>query len=378
MRILVLTKRQYTNLDLLDDCFGRLREIPLALAKAGHKVAGICLSYRNLKEGTYLDGDEGATVQWQSLNAKRLLPSGRTSYWRQIDDIVEQFKPDLIWGCSDALHVISGAYLAKKYSIKLIVDLYDNFESFFATRLPGITPLFRKAVQSAQAVTCVSFPLKKYVQETMGYRGPVKVIENAIPDNLFFPMEQVACRRTLGLPESGKFIGTAGHISKSRGIETLFRAFEILARERSDVRLALAGRCDKKLSLPESDRFLFLDQIPPQKVPIFISSLDVNVICNRDSSFGRYCFPQKFYEAIACKVPVIAAEVGTMKELLKNTSHGLYKPDDVNSLVTALRLQLKNPELLSLEVPTWNELGIKVGDFFEKCLKIYFSATNTI
>jgi hypothetical protein len=136
MHILVVTKRQYTNLDLLDDRFGRLREIPLSLAKAGHKVAGICLSYRNRKEGTYLDGDEDATVQWQSLNVKRLLPSGRTSYWRQIDHMIERFKPDLIWACSDALHVISGAYLAKKYSIPLIVDLYDNFESFYATRLP--------------------------------------------------------------------------------------------------------------------------------------------------------------------------------------------------------------------------------------------------
>jgi glycosyltransferase involved in cell wall biosynthesis len=369
MHILVVTKRQYTNLDLLDDRFGRLREIPLSLAKAGHKVAGICLSYRNRKEGTYLDGDEDATVQWQSLNVKRLLPSGRTSYWRQIDHMIERFKPDLIWACSDALHVISGAYLAKKYSIPLIVDLYDNFESFYATRLPWVTPLFRKALQSAHAVTCVSLPLKRYVQENMEYRGPVQVIENAVPEDLFFPMDQAACRRAFGLPESGKFVGAAGHMSKSRGIETLFRAFEILTRERPDVRLVLAGHCDKKLALPDSDRFHHFGPISPREVPVFISTLDVSVICNRDSAFGRYCFPQKFYEAVACGIPVVAAEVGAMKELLRKTPQCLYKPDDVNSLVTVLRHQLEKPELLPVKVPGWDELGIKIGDFFEACLK---------
>jgi teichuronic acid biosynthesis glycosyltransferase TuaC len=369
MRILILTKRQYMNRDLLDDRYGRLREIPLSLVKMGHKVAGICLSYRNRDEGKYFDGDEDAIVQWQSLNVKRVLPSGRPSYWRQIDHLVEQFKPELIWACSDALHAIVGAYVAKKYGLRLVVDLYDNFESFYATRLPGVTPLFRKALQRAHAVTCVSLPLKQYVQENMAYRGPVKVIENAVPEGQFFPMDQATCRREMGLPESGKFIGTAGHISKSRGIETLFRAFEVLAREQSDIRLVLAGQCDKGLSLPQNNRFHYFGPMPPSKVPVFISTLDVNVICNRNSAFGRYCFPQKFYEAVACKVPVVAAEVGVMKELLKETPRALYRPGDINSLVTALDHQLENPEVLSLKASGWNELGIRVGEFFEECLK---------
>lgn len=376
MRILVITKRQYTNLDLLDDCFGRLREIPLALAKAGYNVAGICLSYQNRQEGTYLDSDEDATVPWTSVNMKRLLPLAHTNYWQQIDNVIKRFKPDLIWACSDALHVISGAYLAKKYGLRMIVDLYDNFESFHVTRIPGITPLFRKAIQNAHAVTCVSFPLKRYVQENMGYRGPVEVIENAVPDNRFFPMDQAACRSAFGLPESGKFIGAAGHMSRARGIETLFRAFEILARERSDVQLLLAGRCDKKLSLPDSDRFHFLGQIAPQKVPVLISSLDVNVICNRDSEFGRYCFPQKFYEAVACEIPVVAANVGAMKELLKKMPQSLYRPDDINSLVTALRYHLETPQRVSMKVPGWDDLGIKVGYFFENCLKSTVTPKN--
>ena len=65
MRILVLTKRQYMNKDLIDDRFGRFREIPLSLAQKGYRVQGVCLSYRYKTEGLYHDGP----VSWQSINA---------------------------------------------------------------------------------------------------------------------------------------------------------------------------------------------------------------------------------------------------------------------------------------------------------------------
>jgi len=35
--------------DLIDDRFGRFREIPLALGQTGHKVQGLCLSYSSSK-----------------------------------------------------------------------------------------------------------------------------------------------------------------------------------------------------------------------------------------------------------------------------------------------------------------------------------------
>ena len=50
MKILVLTKRRYMGKDLLDDRFGRFRELPLELARLGHQVRGLCLSYRPRNE----------------------------------------------------------------------------------------------------------------------------------------------------------------------------------------------------------------------------------------------------------------------------------------------------------------------------------------
>ena len=50
MRVVVLTKRQYTNKDVIDDRYGRLWEIPMALAREGHDVTCVCLSYQSSSE----------------------------------------------------------------------------------------------------------------------------------------------------------------------------------------------------------------------------------------------------------------------------------------------------------------------------------------
>jgi teichuronic acid biosynthesis glycosyltransferase TuaC len=368
MRILVLTKRQYTNRDLIDDRFGRLRELPLALSSLGHKVEGVCLSYRGRDEGKINDVEKNARVTWHTLNAMRLMPLGLKNYWSAVAKIGRELRPNIVWACSDAFHAILGIHVAKSVGASLIIDLYDNFESFTATRLLGVKFMFRKALRSARGITCVSKPLARYVFETSSFQGPVAIIENAVPEGRFYPMNQVACRREFGLPKDGVFIGSAGAIAKSRGIETLFRAFDILARERTDIHLVLAGACDKGLTFPKNPRTHYLGMLPPESVPAFLSMLNVAVVCNRESAFGKYCFPQKFHEAVACNVPVVAAGTGTMKELLKKNPQCLYKPDNADDLADALRRQLNNPILLSIKIPTWDELGGKLSNFFKELM----------
>lgn len=364
MRILVLSKRQYTNLDLIDDRFGRLRELPLALAGLGHKVAGICLSYRTRDEGRRDDVTQAARVDWYSLNLKRLLPWGQMSYWHTIDSIAGDFRPDLVWACSDAIHAILGCRAAKRLKAHLVIDLYDNFESYPLIRIPGIKKLFDSALQNADGITCVSHPLARYVKQTISCKCPVEVIENAVPEGFFSPMDRATARRELGLPQDGIFIGTAGAISSSRGIETLFRAFETLTLRRRDVHLVLSGPCDKGLKLPQSPKVHYLGILPTQTVPTFLSALDISVICNRDSAFGRYCFPQKFYESVACGVPVVAAATGAMLELLKDMPEILFEPDNADSLTHVLRGQIANPLSVTLKAPSWMDLGKQLENFF--------------
>lgn len=366
MRILVLTKRQYMGRDLLNDRYGRFRELPLTLAAEGHPVDGLCLSYRRRHEGWQADSVPYARVTWRSLNAWRLLPVGPWSYWRELDRIANETRPDVVWACSDALHALLGVRAARRLCAKLVIDLYDNFESYGLTRLPGMRAALRRAVRAADGVTCVSEPLAAFVRERYGYSGPVEVIENAVPGDSFRPLDRECVRAALDLPQDAVLIGTAGSLSRSRGIEVLFEAFAQLSRERPDVHLVLAGGRDRGLDLPKGDRVHDLGLLAPDQVSYVLSALNVSVISNRESDFGNYCFPQKFYESVACGVPVVVAATGAMRGLLQEHPETLFQPEDAISLVSALRRQIERPSPIPITAPTWQDLGRRLSGFLEQ------------
>ncbi len=364
MRILVLTKRQYMSKDLLDDQYGRFFELPRELARRGHQVVGLCLSYRPRKEGHLLGPDiDNSIVDWYSVNLGRLIIPGLIDYWKRLEAHFCEFKPDIIYACSDAPHVIQGVRVARKHSIPCIVDLYDNFESFALTGIPGILPLFKRAVGNAPGVSCISSALKRYVEEQYNPKGTIRVLQNGIPAGQFYPLNRRQCRKELGLPIDAKLIGTAGALGSNRGIEILFKAAGDLIDEDSSIHLVMAGPLESGTVLPEGANIHYLGKLEYEQVPILFNALDVGIICNRDSSFGRYCFPQKAYEMLACDISVVAADVGTMSELFFDHPEYLYTPKNKQSLVRAVRKQLVCPTSYSIEIRTWADIGKDLESF---------------
>ena len=368
MKILVLTKRQYSGYDLLDHRFGRIRELPLELAHLGHMVTGVALSYRPKDELVVIDrhSSGNGNVRWHSINLRRGLVPLLNRYAVQAMDIAKEFRPDLIWTCSDAYHAIFGTWLAEKLGVHCIVDLYDNFESFKATRVPGVLPRFRRAVQNAHGVTCVSRLLANFIGSQYGRKEPMLVLHNAARTDLFYSRDQRTCRTQLGLPEQNIIIGAAGALDKSRGVDTLFRAFKFLTKKIPSILLAFAGPRSRLSKIPTGPMIHDLGTLPLDKVPVLLNALDVAVICNRDSAFGRYCFPQKAYEIIACRVPLVAAAVGSMNELLAEYPQCLYEPENPKSLAQAIERQLAARTVVNVLTPSWADSARQLADFFEQ------------
>ena len=370
MRIFILTKRQYMGKDLLDDRFGRFRELPLELNRLGHQVAGLAISYRPRTVGITMDHDLGrhGIVTWYAENAGGGVTPRLGKILRRALQVVRDFKPDIIWAASDAYIVTFGAWLAGRSRTRCVIDIYDNFESFRASKLPGILPLFRRAVRRADGVTCFSQRMTDHV--TQKYRRVHKTvtIENGQRSELFLPRERSFCREYLGFPQEVSIIGTAGALQHSRGIETLFNAFEIL-KSRLDLHLAIAGPRKSSLRIPAGPAVHDLGILPHGEVPTFINALDVAVICYRNSPQGQVSFPQKAYEIIACRVPFVAAAVGSMNELLTGYQNCLYEPENANSLASAVERQLDQPVIVGLRAPSWADEARQLEAFFRDVLQ---------
>lgn len=365
MRVLVLTKRQYTSRDLIDDAFGRVRELPLALARHGHDVRGLCLSYVNRNEGDFTDADTSgsAHVSWLSVNAGPLKLPGLLRFQKLAAAVAREYRPNVIWTFSDTFYAIIGERLARDVGTCCVIDLYDNFEAFGAAKIPGILPLFRQSIRRADAVVCVSEPLRQMVTDTYRRSGPTIVIPNAVHSEVFRPRNKLSCRKALGLPPDAQIVGTAGALHPNRDIATLFRAFEILGSRNKRVHLAVAGHRTSRSRIPLGSHIHDLGVLPHDQVPTLLSGLDVAVIANKDSSFGRYCFPQKAFEIIACGVPVVAANVGTLSALFQQFPSCLFAAGDPVDLARALENQLRNPFIPPIHVPSWDELATALNSW---------------
>jgi teichuronic acid biosynthesis glycosyltransferase TuaC len=357
LKILVITKRQYMKKDLLDDRFGRFRELPRELASKGHRVYGICLSYQYKDEGKVQDGP----LEWESVNMGRLIFPGLFRFIRHASYYAS--RADVIWACSDSIYGIMGYMLSLKYKIPLVFDLYDNFEYYVMAKIPIVKQLYHWVIRKCAGVTCVSQPLARLIK---GYRNKqgVHVLENAVRDDLFTPMDKNTCRDKLGLPQNGLIVGTAGALETSRGIQALLKAFHILSLKHPNLHLALAGPRD--INIPVNKNIHDLGVLPLEKVPLLFNALDVAVICNRDDAFGQYCFPQKAVEIMACDVPLVATRVGSMKELLAEHPEWLFPPDDAGDLARVLEQRWQDKTTNYPLIANWSQAATRLEAIFNR------------
>jgi teichuronic acid biosynthesis glycosyltransferase TuaC len=359
MKILVLSKRQYTNKDLLDDCYGRLFEIPMALSKMGNEVICIATSYRR-KPNIEL---EYPTIKWNSINCLPFSPLGIWNHYQLIGKTIENFKPDLILCSSDAWHIILTAFIAKRKKIKFFADFYDNYESFLITKIPFVKLALRISTSRASGISCVSNTLAAYLKKNYPIDGiPLSVIGNGVDREIFFRRAKSESRKILNLPGNAKIIGTAGSLFRSRGINVLFRSFELLSKKRSDIYLLIAGPRDIKI--PAHEKIIDMGVVPSKLVPLIYNSLDVCIVCNIDSDFGRFCHPQKFEEMAACEATIITANVGELGFLLKEHKGNLYEENNPADLAEKIEHKLACNHTENYNIQDWYNKAVLLNKLF--------------
>lgn len=368
MRIAFLCKRHYTGKDVITDRFGRLYEIPHQLALLGHEVKAWCLDYHGDKDEQLQHDLEFGYLAWSSAALKGMRLLRLPAYLSKLKRGIETFKPDIIIGASDIPHVFIAAYLAKKLNIPCVIDLYDNFDSFGQARIPCFRTLLKYAIRQAHLVITVSQPLKEKVQQDYNPICPVYVMTNGINKNLFSIGSKHTARKRLGLPLDVKLIGTAGGLSRMKGVDTIYAAWSGLEQKYPDLHLILAGSVEATLPIPNSNRVHYLGVLSERDVVTLFQALDTGIISLQDSAFGRYCFPQKMNEMLACGLAIVATDVGVMSELLHQFPQLLYKANDSVQLTKTLEYQLTQDILPELSILDWQELITSIEPVLKKLI----------
>ena len=156
------------------------------------------------------------------------------------------------------------------------------------------------------------------------------------------------------LPASpGTFtVGFVGSMKPWHGVGDLLAAFAQLQAQEPNNRLLLVGdgpargelqsRAD---SLGLSSAVHFTGAVSPAEIPAVLASMDVAVAPFHDRA-NFYFSPLKVYEYMAAGLPVVATDVGQLRDLIESGTTGLLVPPSAPAaLASALGRLRREPAL---------------------------------
>ena len=352
MKTVFLTKRYYTNKDLILDRFGRLFHFPFQLVENGHNVVILCADYRsNAAEKYIFQGVVFLSLPFSCTSPIEFLIKS----WVHI----RKFNPDVILASGDSHFGFIGALISKFIGVPFVFDVYDDYTVFGSNKLPFMKSIFEWTVRHSDRVICASSPLKIKISK---YNKNVVLIENGVDDKLFRPICKSEARDRIGISRNDTVIGYFGSIGQNYGIEILSDSVMKLKALYPRIKLLIAGKNDARvpLSIPHID---YRGPVSQTEIPLFINASDVVVIPYLPDPQISMSSPCKLPEYMACRVPVVSTRVTDIPNTLSDTPEALCKPGDREDMVRAIRWQLENRITIPLpEKLQWNALGVKLND----------------
>jgi glycosyltransferase involved in cell wall biosynthesis len=232
---------------------------------------------------------------------------------------------------------------------------------------------------AADGIVCVSEEIARWVESRRGRSDGIWVVPNGVDEALFSPRDGA---RPAPLPPRGTpLIAFSGSFRPWHGLEDLLAAFEILVRGPApDAHLLLVGDGPARAELEASsarvglaERVHITGLVPHAEVPRWLAGADLAVAPYPRLEHFWYS-PLKLYEFLALGLPVVATDVGQIREALAGGERGLLSPPgDPEALARAMAELLEDrgrARTLAaagrewvLENATW---GRRVGDILER------------
>ena len=343
MRLLFASKRHPQQRDLIERPYGRFHHLPTALAALGHDVRVQLCSHHRLPSIEI----EHADVRWSGHD---VLTLGGRGLLRTLSIEAVDFKPDWVIGCSDTWFGWLAQRLAYRVGARLAVDAYDNYEAYMPWNLP-LHWLWRRSIRAADLVTAAGPQLAQRLQSQRHGGHPVEIVPMAA-DPEFAPADRRHCRGILGLPTDAPLLGYIGSWAKNRGTTMLIDAFRRARTVYPDLRLAISGRPPAYvLSEPG---VIGLGYVLDEQLPSLISALNIACVITADTSFGRYSYPAKLCEAMACGVPVVATATEPVRWMLDDRPEHLVAVGDSEAFAQRIIALLAAPRAEYGPRTTWS------------------------
>jgi glycosyltransferase involved in cell wall biosynthesis len=190
--------------------------------------------------------------------------------------------------------------------------------------------------------TCVSRDMETWLKDKIKIKRPLTQIYNGIDTRTFTPDgSSNENRLKLGLNEKDILIGVVGRLDPIKNHAMLFKTFERINSDNSNVKLLVVGDGPERKSLEHlaGNGVHFLGN--RADVPDILRTLDIFTLPSINEGISN-----TILEAMATGLPVVATNVGGNPEIIDDGKTGQLVPSgDPAALGAALSDYIKSPQL---------------------------------
>jgi D-inositol-3-phosphate glycosyltransferase len=178
--------------------------------------------------------------------------------------------------------------------------------------------------------------------------GKISVLPCGVNLGLFQPVDKEIAKRQLGLVDD-KIILFVGRIEPLKGVEQLLRAMPYLQNiqglrlviiggdEHSQPEIEILQKLSRELHI--QDLITFRGLIKHEQLPYFYSAADACIVPSYYESFGLVAL-----ESLACGTPVVATDVGNLRNIIRQGETGYLVTDNSpQGLAEKIALLLSKP-----------------------------------
>lgn len=307
--------------------------------------------YRKMEKETIMDGIPVKYVP------TFMLPGGfffsRYGEWyiqsltKVLSDIRRQFPFDIIHCHTIFPDGYAGAFLKKELGVPVVSTIHGSDIMIYPKRSKAIYNRTLISLKNNDHVITVSDRLRKEALH-MYPELSVTTIYNGFDPNHFSPMDKYEAREKLGIDPNMRLLLYIGNLLPVKGLDFLLHAFAEVARDVKDLRLIIIGDGPLKKELLQlakdlqvQDQVSFLGRKPYAEIPLWISACDVITLTSRSEGL-----PSVLLESMGCGRPMVATDVGGIKEVLRDGETGfIAEPENPEHIAACYRkLFIEHPE----------------------------------
>lgn len=277
---------------------------------------------------------------------------------------VRSLAPDIVLGCWAYPDGWAAASLAREADLPVVLKVHgSDLMLIDPNRLHAGRPRQTcEALRMADGVIAVGRHLCDRAI-TLGVDARrAWVVRNGVDTSVFSPADKPAARRAIGYDEAPPLILSVGNLAPVKGHDILIRALTSLPHR--NWRCVIIGHGPQRRRLLRCIASAGLQGIvrivPPrtqQELAQWYRAADLLVLPSRSEGV-----PNVAMEAAACRLPVIASDVGGVADVV--AAEGLVPPGDAPALTARLETWLDHPPTLadSPQARSWADSASELID----------------